>query len=159
MADYKFPDKISVPRFEEAAGFYTTPERSKLMSKIRGKNTAPERSFRKALWEAGVRYRLHRKDLPGKPDIANKKLRLAIFIDGAFWHGYLWEEKKGKIKSNKAFWIPKIERNMQRDTENTQRLERLGFTVFRFWEHDLKREMGACLKKILDHVEQAYLGI
>jgi DNA mismatch endonuclease (patch repair protein) len=144
--------KIIVPRFEESQGFYTTKERSRLMSKIRGKDTKPEILFRKELWRLGIRYRKHSKKIPGNPDILIKKYKMVIFIDGEFWHGYNWKEKKKKIKANRDFWIPKIERNMQRDFENNLKLENLGFKVFRFWEHQIKREMPYCL-----NIVNAYL--
>ncbi|MGY6742914.1 MAG: very short patch repair endonuclease [Cecembia sp.] len=109
--------KISVPRFSEEEGFYTTPQRSFNMSRIKGKNTQPEKLLRKALWHAGVRYRSNKQKLPGKPDISLIKYKLVIFVDGSFWHGYDWENRKETIKSNRDFWIPKIERNRQRDRE------------------------------------------
>jgi len=150
----KYGDKpIKVPRFKESEGFYTTKKRSRMMSAIKGKNTKPEIAFRKALHNIGVRYRVDVKNLPGKPDVANKKRKFVVFIDGEFWHGYNWEEKKSKIKSNRAFWIPKIERNMQRDQEVNQQLKAMGFTVFRFWEHEIKRSLGRCLAEILDYLE------
>lgn len=153
---YQIPeeDPISVPRFTEANGFYTSAQRSRTMSKIRGKNTRPEMLLRKALWHAGVRYRLHKKGLPGSPDIVIQSLKLAIFVDGEFWHGFKWEEKKEKIKSNRAFWIPKIERNMQRDRENNAKLRAMGFHVLRFWEGEVRKELGTCLKRILDLIER-----
>ncbi|RZK51538.1 MAG: very short patch repair endonuclease, partial [Pedobacter sp.] len=85
-------NRIQVPKFEESAGFYTTKQRSKIMSKIRGKNSKPEMLLRKALWSNNIRFRIHRKDLPGKPDLVIDKYRLAIFVDGDFWHGYQWDE-------------------------------------------------------------------
>lgn len=90
--------------------FNTTPERSKLMSKIKGKDTKPEILFRKSLWASGVRYRINVSGLPGKPDIVIEKKKIVIFIDGEFWHGYKWQEKKPKIKSNRDYWIAKIEK-------------------------------------------------
>ncbi len=151
----KYPkERIKVPRFNEAEGFYTTPERSKIMGKIRGKNTKPELAFRKALWEAGYRYRIDYKKLIGKPDVALKKYRTVVFIDGEFWHGYNWEERKQKIKSNREFWIPKIERNMQRDEEVNNELKALGYTVFRFWESEVKKDLNRCLDKVLEHLDQ-----
>ncbi|WP_435624127.1 very short patch repair endonuclease [Flagellimonas sp.] len=153
MANYKSKERIKVPRFNEESGFYTTPERSKIMGKIRGKNTKPELTFRKALWEAGYRYRIDYKKLMGKPDIALKKYKTVIFIDGEFWHGQNWEERKQKIKSNREFWIPKIERNMQRDQEVNTALEQLGYTVFRFWEGEIKKELDRCLHKVVAHLE------
>lgn len=147
-------ERIKVPRFNEESGFYTTPQRSKIMSKIRGKNTKPELAFRKALWAAGFRYRIDYKKLIGKPDIALKKYKTAIFIDGEFWHGYQWEDRKTKIKSNREFWIPKIERNIQRDAEVNEELKKLGYTVFRFWQKEVDKNLEACLNQVLNHLLQ-----
>ena len=146
-------ERIKVPRFNEESGFYTTPERSKIMGKIRGKNTKPELAFRKALWAAGYRYRIDYKKLIGKPDIALNKYKTVIFIDGEFWHGHNWEERKQKIKTNREFWIPKIERNIQRDHEVNTELKRLGYTVFRFWERDVKKNLDDCLNRVLEHLK------
>lgn len=147
-------NRIIVPRFNEESGFYTTPERSRIMGKIRGKNTKPELAFRKALWAAGYRYRIDYKKLIGKPDIVLKKYRTIIFIDGEYWHGYNWEERKPKIKTNREFWIPKIERNLQRDREVNAELGRLGYKVFRFWEREIKKELEECLQLVLDHLQK-----
>ncbi len=147
-------ERIKVPRFNEESGFYTTPERSKIMGKIRGKNTKPELAFRKALWQSGYRYRIDYKKLIGKPDIALKKYKTVIFIDGEFWHGYNWEERKLKIKTNREFWIPKIERNIQRDEEVNAALEEMGYKVFRFWETDVKKNLDQCLGKVLTHLDK-----
>lgn len=146
-------EKIKVPRFNEDSGFYTTKNRSKIMSKIRGKNTKPEIRFRKALWKKGVRYRVHTKTLPGNPDISIQKYKLAIFIDGEFWHGYNWDERRQTIRSNRRFWIPKIERNIQRDEEVNQQLNDMGYTIFRFWESDLKKELDKCVNDILVYLD------
>jgi len=147
-------NRIKVPRFNEESGFYTTPERSKIMGRIRGKNTKPELAFRKALWAAGYRYRIDYKKLIGKPDIVLKKYKTAIFIDGEYWHGYKWEERKPKVKTNREFWIPKIERNIQRDGEVNTELDRLGYKVFRFWEREIKKELDTCLQLVLDHLQK-----
>lgn len=146
-------EHIKVPRFNEASGFYTTRERSKIMRKIRAKNTKSELLFRKALWQTGVRFRVNTKTLPGKPDVSIKKYKLAIFIDGEFWHGYNWDERRETIQSNRKFWIPKIERNMQRDEEVNQQLAELGYTVFRFWERDIKTELDKCINDILVYLD------
>ncbi len=145
-------ERIKVPRFNEASGFYTTPQRSKIMSKIKGKNTKPELAFRKALFAAGYRYRIDYKKLIGKPDIALNKYKTVIFIDGEYWHGYNWKERKPKIKTNREFWIAKIERNMQRDVEVNQKLEQMGYTIFRFWESEVKKELDRCLTEVLKHL-------
>lgn len=146
-------ERIKVPRFNEESGFYTTPERSKIMGKIRGKNTKPELAFRRALWQAGYRYRIGCKKLIGKPDIALKKYKTVIFIDGEYWHGYNWEERKQKIKTNRDFWIPKIERNIQRDQEVNHALKEKGYTVFRFWDSEIKKNLDECLDLVLDHLK------
>ena len=145
--------KIKVPRFNEESGFYTTKKRSKMMSKIKGKDSKPEVKFRKALWHLGYRYRKNYKKLIGKPDIAFNKYKTVIFIDGEFWHGYKWNEKKDKIKSNRAFWIPKIERNMQRDQEVNEVLQQKGYKVFRFWQKDIKENLNSCLEEVIKHIE------
>lgn len=158
MATKKYPedkDVIKVPRFEEAAGFYTTIERSKRMANIKSKNTKAEVLLRKALWAKGLRFRIHVKNMPGKPDIVINKYRLAIFVDGSFWHGYKWEQKKAEIKSNMDFWIPKIESNMLRDVKNSKDLEDAGYTVMRFWDHQIKKELKKCINQICLYVETA----
>ena len=146
-------NRIKVPRFNEESGFYTTPERSKIMGKIRGKNTKPELAFRKALWAAGYRYRIDSRKLIGRPDVVMNKYKTVVFIDGEFWHGYQWEERKPKIKTNKEFWIAKIERNRQRDQEVNKELKSLGYTVFRFWEKEIKKDLEGCLQKVITHLE------
>ncbi|MHA7842141.1 MAG: very short patch repair endonuclease [Winogradskyella sp.] len=148
-------NKIKVPRFNEESGFYTTKKRSRQMSKIRGKNTKPELLFRKALWKKGVRYRVDSKQLPGRPDVSIKKYKLAIFIDGEFWHGYNWDERKPTIKSNRGFWIPKIDRNMQRDREVNQQLKEMDFTVFRFWTHEVKDNLKTCINDVMMYLDLA----
>ncbi|MNK42091.1 Very short patch repair protein [compost metagenome] len=85
---------IQVPRFGKAGGFHTTQQRSRLMAKIRGKDTKAELLLRRGLWAKGIRFRIHVKNMPGRPDIVSNKYRLAIFVDGAFWHGYQWHKKK-----------------------------------------------------------------
>jgi DNA mismatch endonuclease, patch repair protein len=143
---------IKVPRFHEDNGFYTTAERSKMMSRIKDRNTTSEKKLRHALWDMGLRYRKNVKKLPGKPDIVLKKYKLVIFVDGEFWHGFNWEEKKHCIKSNHGFWIPKIERNMQRDIEVTNELTQKGWEVIRFWEQDIQKNFGACVYRICDYI-------
>lgn len=130
----------------------TSPERSKLMRKIKSKNTKSEVLFRKELWLRGFRYRINVKQLPGRPDIYLSKYRLAIFIDGEFWHGYNWIEKKDKIKSNRHYWIPKIEKNMLRDTQNNIALENQGIKVMRFWDGEIKNKLDECLERVLEFI-------
>ena len=148
---YKTADEyvIKVPRFNEEAGFYATAKSSAVMSRIRAKNTKAEVMLRKALWHYGYRYRLYSKKLIGRPDIIFAKYKIAVFVDGDFWHGYDWEHKKKKLATNKAYWIPKIERNMQRDMEVTQTLLRQGWTVIRFWEHEIKKSLEGCAGEVI----------
>lgn len=142
-------DRIHVPRFEESAGFYTTPKRSYNMSKIRNRNSKPELVLRKALWSKDIRFRLHDKSLPGTPDIVIKKYKLAIFVDGEFWHGFNWKNNKERIKSNRLFWIPKIERNMQKDIRVNKALRDMDYVVFRFWTQDILKN----LPKVINQIE------
>ncbi len=118
------------------------------MSKIRGKDTKPEVMLRKALWAKGYRYRKDFKKLPGKPDIAMPIRKTVIFVDGEFWHGYDWENRKDSIKSNRDFWIPKIERNMQRDRQVNAALEAMGYTVLRFWSKEVLKDLDGVIEKI-----------
>ena len=144
--------KITVPKFCEENGFYTTKERSSNMSRIKGSNTKPEKLFKKALWHSGLRYRSNRRRLPGRPDVSFIKYKLVVFNDGSFWHGYDWEYRKIHIKSNRDFWIPKIERNRQRDREINHFYLSKGWTVLRFWDFEVKKELGVCVKKTMDAV-------
>lgn len=158
-AKKKYSNKIKVPRFNEDNGFYTTRSRSQHMSKICGKDTKPEIKFRKALWALGFRYRANDKQLIGKPDIVLRKFKTIVFIDGEFWHGYNWKEKRDKIKSNRDFWIPKIERNMQRDAEVNESLKEMGFKVFRFWEKEIKKDFENCLLIVTEYLEEQKINL
>jgi len=119
------------------------------MTKIKSSNTKPEIKLRKALFAKGVRFRLNNKSLFGNPDIAIKKYKLAIFIDGEFWHGYNWEAKKVKISANRHYWIPKIEKNIARDLHVNEHYRNLGWTLFRFWEKDVNKNLDSCINQIL----------
>ena len=150
----KYPEnQIHVPRFNEANGFYTTKKRSELMGKIKSQDTKPELMLRKALWNLGFRYRKHVKKLPGTPDLAYFRQKVAIFVDGGFWHGHNWQEKKNKIKTNREFWVPKIERNMQRDAENNQLLSESGWFVLRFWEHEIIKDFEGCINRVISSLQ------
>ncbi|MGB5982685.1 MAG: very short patch repair endonuclease [Nonlabens sp.] len=153
MAEYTPEEPIKVPKFSEEAGFYTTKQRSRQMSKIRGKDTKPEIMLRKALWAKGYRYRKDFKKLIGKPDIAMPIHKTVVFVDGEFWHGQDWENRKKKIKSNRDFWIPKIERNMQRDREVNFKLKQLGYKVFRFWSKDVLKNLDEVVEEIVGHIK------
>lgn len=135
-------------------GFETTKSRSIHMSKITGKDTKPEITFRKSLWAQGVRYRKNYGKIPGKPDVAIVKYNIAVFIDGTFWHGYNWKEKKRKIRSNKEYWIKKIEGNMERDQRINTRLNEMGWIVLRFWDFEVKKELPLCIDKTIAAIEE-----
>lgn len=111
--------------------------RSRMMSKIRGKNTKPEKVVRSALHQEGYRFRLHRKDLPGKPDIVLPKHRAAIFVNGCFWHGHDCPLFKWP-KTRETFWREKITKNMQRDKRNYAELAKLGWKVCVLWECSIR---------------------
>ena len=126
-----------------------TPEqRHKCMSRIKSENTSIEVRLRKALWGEGIRYRKSYSKLPGKPDIAITKHRIAIFCDGELWHGKDWKDKKNRIKTNSDFWIKKIESNIARDTENEKKLERMGWTVIRFWGKEIEKTLTDCVNEV-----------
>lgn len=129
--------------------FETTAERSRLMSKIRSTNTQPELLLRKELWKMGYRYRLNVASLKGKPDIVFNKYKIVVFVDGEFWHGHNWEQKKLKIKANPQYWVKKIERNMERDRENKTTLSALGYTVIRFWGGDILKDVAGCAARVV----------
>lgn len=108
-----------------------------------------EVSFGRAMWAIGLRYRKHYQ-IMGRPDFAIPKYKIAIFCDSEFWHGYNWRENKGKIKSRKDYWIPKIERNIKRDKAVNRLLNKQGWVVIRFWEFELNADVNACVKKVKD---------
>jgi DNA mismatch endonuclease Vsr len=131
-----------------------TPEqRRKNMQAIKCRDTSIELALRKALWKKGIRYRKNYKLLIGKPDIVITKYKIAVFCDSDYWHGYDWENRSKRIKSNRDYWIPKIERNMERDKEVTESLECDGWLVLRFWEWQIRRQLDECVAEILSAVE------
>lgn len=130
-------------------GFITSKKRSGIMKKIKSKDTKPEIMLRRELWKRGYRYRKNFSELPGKPDIVFIRKKVVVFIDGDFWHGYNWEEKKRKILNNKEYWVKKIEKNIERDKENTKKLSNMGYKVIRFWEHEIKTDINKCVNEII----------
>lgn len=130
----------------------TKEQRYKNMSANKGKGTKLELLFGKLLWNAGVKYRKNDKTVFGKPDFVIRKMKIAIFCDGEFWHGRDWEERKNDHKSNCEFWHSKIERNIRRDKEVNELLKAQGWTVFRFWETEITKESDKCLNKILNYM-------
>lgn len=121
------------------------------MKRVKNKDSVIELMLRKELWSRGLRYQKNVTKIFGKPDLVFKGKKVAVFCDSEFWHGYNWEERKKDFKSHQEFWIPKIERNIQRDIEVNEELHRQGWTVLRFWGNEIKKDVVACA----DIVEKA----
>lgn len=136
-----------------------TPEqRRRNMQAIKSKDTTIELMLRKALWHEGIRYRKNYKKLPGKPDIVLTKHKIAVFCDSDYWHGYDWENRQNRIKSNRDYWIPKIERNMERDQEVNRQLEESGWTVLRFWEWQIRKHLPDCITMIEEKIAERQIN-
>lgn len=130
-----------------------TPEQiRKNMRNVHNKDSQIELALRRELWSRNLRNRKNVNRIFGKPDIAFIGLKIAVFVDSEFWHGYDWQNKQLEIKSNRDFWVPKIERNMQRDLEVTDRLQSDGWTVIRVWGKDIKRDVVS----VADRIESVY---
>jgi len=130
-----------------------TPEqRRKNMQAIKSTATKDEVRLANALWHLGYRYRKNNKKIFGKPDITFAKYKIAIFIDSEFFHGKDWELQQLRIKSNRDYWIPKIERNMKRDIEVNAFLLSKNWTVLRFWSKEVQKELKTCLEKIEEEI-------
>ncbi len=119
---------------------FTEVERSAVMRRVRGRDTAPELKLRKLLTRLGLRYRLHRKDLPGSPDIAMIGKKTAIFMHGCFWHGHDCKRGARQPKANADYWIGKIGRNKARDAGNIAKLEGMGWRAVVVWECEFRDE-------------------
>ena len=126
----------------------STPETRKRMSKVKLKGGKAETLLAKALWHKGYRYRKNDKRLPGSPDIAILRHRIAIFVDGEFWHGKDWETRKGRLKHNREYWIEKIEENITRDFRNNQLLTLAGWIPIHFWEKEVIKNLPDCVAEI-----------
>ena len=131
-----------------------TPEqRKKCMQSNKSTGTKPELVLAKAMWAVGLRYRKNSGSIFGKPDFSFKKYKVAVFVDGEFWHGKDWEQRKAEIKGNREFWIAKIERNIRRDMEVTGRLKAEGWTVLRFWSNDVVKNAGCHAEKVKEIIQ------
>ena len=124
------------------------------MKQVKNKDSKIEIALRKELWSRGLRYQKNVTSIFGKPDLVFKGKKVAVFCDSEFWHGYNWEERKKDFKSHQESWIPKIERNMERDKEVTEELQKQGWTVLRFWGKEIKKNAGGCA----DIIEKAVRG-
>jgi DNA mismatch endonuclease, patch repair protein len=129
-------------------------QRRKNMQAVKSKDSKIEIKLRKALWQQGIRYRKNFRLWFGVPDIAITKYNIAIFCDSEFWHGYDWKNKKHDIKSNKDFWITKIERNIERDSEVNKELKQSGIFVLRFWGNEINKNLDNCVMKIISSIKK-----
>ena len=128
----------------------TRAQRHKNMQNIKSKDTAIEVLLRKALWKKGIRYRKNFQALPGKPDIAITKYKIAIFCDGEFFHGRDWEVLKPRLEksNNSQYWISKISKNRERDDQVNKQLLFRGWTVIKFWGNDIKKHTEECIQVV-----------
>lgn len=126
----------------------TAEQRRKNMQAVRSSGSKIETALAKALFAQGLRYRKNDKTVFGKPDLAFKKYKLAVFVDSEFWHGKDWETRKFDHKSNQEFWLTKIERNIERDNEVNEKLIAEGWKVLRFWGKDITKNLDKCINKI-----------
>lgn len=124
------------------------------MRRVKNKDSQIEKLLREELWKRGLRYQKNVKTIMGKPDIVFKGKKIAVFCDSEFWHGYDWIHHKEDIKSNREFWITKIERNIQRDREVTEYLQNEGWFVLRFWGNEIKTDTIRCADRIQEVWEE-----
>ena len=118
------------------------------MQQVKNKDSKIEVLLRKELWSRGIRYRKNVNRIYGKPDIVFIGKKIAVFCDSEFWHGYDWENRKHDFKVRQDFWIPKIERNIERDKKVNEKLTQDGWTVIRFWGNEIKRNTSLCVEII-----------
>lgn len=131
----------------------------KIMSAVHSKDTKPELMLRHELWRRGMRYRVNVKSLPGKPDIVFTKVKIAVFCDGDYWHGHNWALRgipslEDELEQYSDYWQNKIRRNIERDKENTKKLEGTGWQVLRFWESEIKTNVENCVADIVNSYNQ-----
>lgn len=127
----------------------TSPEISKRMAHVKTKKNSAEVMLAKSLWHRGYRYRLNYKALPGSPDIALTKYRIEIFIDGEFWHGKDFEQRKTKLKNNKDYWIEKIQENINRDIRDDKLLRQMDWYPIHFWSNDVIKYCNQCVEEVI----------
>lgn len=118
------------------------------MSRVRSSGTNIERVLGKALWSAGIRYRKQYGKVPGRPDYAFVGAKIAIFCDSSFWHGRGWPDAADAIKSNRDFWVAKIEYNIARDREVDRQLAGIGWQVIRFWDDEILKHTASCVDRV-----------
>ena len=123
------------------------------MRRVRAKDTKPEISLRQALWKKGIRYRKNVRTLPGTPDIVLAGRKIAIFVDGDFWHARGHRENPGEeVASNQSFWRAKLARNVERDRDVNEALTEMGWLVLRFWASDVEKDLAGVLAEIDEYL-------
>jgi DNA mismatch endonuclease (patch repair protein) len=123
------------------------------MQSVHSTDTRPEVLLRKALWKRGIRYRKNYADLPGKPDIALTRYRIAVFVDGDFWHARGHQDCPGEqVASNKEYWRKKLKNNVERDKAVNDTLTEAGWLVLRFWSSDVMKHLDDCINQILQYI-------
>ena len=131
----------------------TRKQRHKSMIGNKGNDTKPEILLRKALWHRGIRYRKNWRKLTGCPDIVLTRQKIAIFVDGDFWHARGYQDRPGsQIETNQSYWQKKLARNVERDIEVNDQLTEQGWLVLRFWESDIKKDLDSVLAEILSYI-------
>jgi len=143
------------------ADMFNQQKRSEIMSKVHSANTTPEIRVRRLLHRSGYRFRLHRQDLPGKPDIVLPKYKTVIFVHGCFWHGCpTCRHARVRPQANAEYWNKKLDRNLTRDKENQVRLEELGWRVLVIWECETrKRREDDLIEKLCCFLARAERGV
>jgi len=121
-------------------------KRSAVMARIKGKDTGPEKQIAAALTEHALSWESHARDLPGRPDFVFRDQKVAIFVDGDFWHGWRFPQWRGKLSEK---WQAKIDGNRRRDVRNHRRLRQMGWKIIRLWEHQVAKDIQACVTKVL----------
>ena len=158
LSSYTSLQKLA-PQIVFRMDIFTKEKRSKIMRAIKSKDTKEERLLAKALWRRGHRYRKHDRTVFGTPDLSFKKYRIAIFVDGEFFHGKDWESIQQRLDTNKEFWLSKIERNRNRDKIVNEYLTSKGWLVLRFWSKDVKRKLYTTVRTIEKEIENVHKKI
>jgi DNA mismatch endonuclease (patch repair protein) len=142
----------NVPRYSQFQP--ASPLASAIKRRNRSRNTEAEMLLRRELWRLGFRFRLHDPTLTGKPDLVFRRARVVIFCDGDFWHGRHWKKRRDRLArgANAAYWIPKIETNINRDRRITRTLQEEGWCVIRVWETDVLRDVSAVIAPICSKI-------
>ncbi|NLW30019.1 MAG: very short patch repair endonuclease [Fibrobacter sp.] len=132
----------------------TKEQRRKNMTRIRSQNTKPERIIEQELKRRKIYFAKQVKTIIGKPDIVFRRKKVIVFIDSDFWHGH--PKRYIKPKTNPEYWVPKIEKNVERDKKVNKELKKCGWKVIRLWEYDIKKDLNGCVRKILKAIDKPF---